>query len=148
MAKSIEILTNIQQKLLWQPQKTKNPDNSNNKLKQGNQHCEENITCKDTGNEKRRQRKKKMRRSKNVRNKLEHFKLIYANSRGVKSKVQSLSDIVSEKILVWICIVEIHREESDKIDIEGYNKIFRNDKTEDSGGIMKACINEIGNIVV
>ena len=56
-----------------------------------------------------------MRISKKVRNTLEKFKLIYANSRGVKSKVQSLSDIVAEKIPVLICVVETYLEEGDKI---------------------------------
>ena len=62
----------------------------------GNQHCEKNIACKDKINEKGRHKKKKMRRSKNVRNKLEHFNLIYGNRRGVKSTVQSLSDLVGK----------------------------------------------------
>ena len=63
-----------------------------------------------------------MQIKKKLRKKLENVKLIYANSRGVKSKVQSLSDIVAEKIPVLICIVETHLEEGDKIEIEGYNK--------------------------
>ena len=31
---------------------------------------------------------------------------------------------------------------------KGYNKIFRNDKKGDSGGIIIACINEFDNIAV
>ena len=47
---------------------------------------------------------------------IENFKLIYGNSRGVKSKVQPLSDIVAEK---KICIVETHLKEGNNIEIEG-----------------------------
>ena len=41
--------------------------------------------------------KKKTRRSKKIRNKLKRFTVIYANSRGIKSKMESLKEIVKEK---------------------------------------------------
>ena len=76
------------------------------------------------------------------------FCVFYANIRGIKSKINSLKEVIGEKKPVIICIVETHLAEGELIEIDGYDTIYRNDKTNDSGGILIASINGLQNILM
>ena len=53
-------------------------------------------------------RKTKARRSKRIKNALKHFTIFYQNIRGIKSKVDSLTETVDDIIPTIICLVETH----------------------------------------
>ena len=91
---------------------------------------------------------RKTRRSRKIYNALQTFRILYVNIRGLKSKVNSLADIIAEKYPSVICLVETHLAKEDTISIEGYDLIFINDSTSDSGGILIACENILRSITV
>ena len=74
--------------------------------------------------------------------------MVYANARGIKSKTDSLTQLLIELKPTLICLVETHLSETESIHIEGYDTIFRNDRTSGSGGIIVAIANPLKNIVV
>ena len=47
-----------------------------------------------------------------------------------------------------ICLVETHLDEAEKVQLEGFNSIFRSDKSSDSGGIMVAVKDKRKNIAI
>ena len=91
---------------------------------------------------------RKTRRSRKIYNALQTFRILHVNISGLKSKVNSLADIIAEKYPSVICLVETHLAKEDTISIEGYDLIFRNDSTSDSGGILIACENRLRSITV
>ena len=54
----------------------------------------------------------------------------------MKSKVDSLQELVDDCQPNLLCLVETHMQEEEEIRIPGYLTIFRNDKTSNSGGII------------
>ena len=82
-------------------------------------------------------KRKKVRRSKKIKNELKQFKIIYQNIRGMKSKVDSLTELVEDQKPTIVCLVETHLEK-EEVAIPGYETIYRNDKTASSGGILVA----------
>ena len=50
----------------------------------------------------------KTRRSKKMKNALTSFKLFFQNVRGLKLKVNSLMETISDYQLMVICLVEAH----------------------------------------
>ena len=85
---------------------------------------------------KEKQIKKKTWRSKKINNALQKFTIVYQNIRGLKSKVDSLQELVDDCQPNLLCLVETHMQEEEEIRIPGYLTIFRNDKTSNSGGII------------
>ena len=47
-------------------------------------------------------------------------------------------ETISDYQPILICLVETHLQKEEEIRIPGYNQIFRNDRSGDSGGIMLA----------
>ena len=84
--------------------------------------------------------KKKTRRS--------NFKVFYQNIRGLKSKVGSITETISDYQPILICLVETHLEKEEEIRIPGYSKIFRNDRPGNSGGIMLAVKGNIKTVTL
>ena len=71
---------------------------------------------------------KKVRRSKKIKNELKQFKIIYKNIRGIKSKVDSLAEMVEDQKHAIVCLVK-----KEEVAILGYETIYRYDKTANSG---------------
>ena len=84
-------------------------------------------------------RKRKIRRS--LKNKVHYknFGIYYNNIRGIKSKIETLKEIIQDKQSTIICIAETHLSETDDIKIEGY-EIYRNDRNNKGGGVLIAII--------
>ena len=91
-------------------------------------------------------KKKKIRRSQRCRNALKKCKIMEDNVRGVKSKINSIKDIINEEEPTIIALTETKLKEEDKIEIEGYT-IKRRDRVEEGGGVMIAYKDGIKNIV-
>ena len=47
-----------------------------------------------------------------------------------------------------ICLVETHLDEAERVQLEGFNLIFRIDKSSDSGEIMVAVKDKLKNIAI
>ena len=71
--------------------------------------------------------KKKTRQSKKTKNALTNFKVFYQNIRGLKSKVDSIMETISDYQPILICLVETHLQKEEEIRIPGYSQIFHND---------------------
>ena len=101
-------------------------------------NLQNNKEGKNTQNKERKEKqiKKKTWRSKKINNALQKFTIVYQNIRGLKSKVDSLQELVDDCQPNLLCLVETHMQEEEEIRIPGYLTIFRNDKTSNSGGIM------------
>ena len=92
--------------------------------------------------------KKKTRRSKKIKNALTNFKVFYQNIRGLKSKVDSIMETISDYQPILICLVETHLQKEEKMRIPGYSHIFRNDRSRNSGGIMLAVKENIKTVTL
>ena len=108
----------------------------------------ENKTKKKIKKKKEKQVKKKTRRSKKIKNALPKFTIVYQNIRGLKSKVDSVQELVDDCQPNLLCLVETHMQEEEKITIPGYETIYRNDKTSNSGGIMIAVTDTMKTITM
>ena len=72
-----------------------------------------------------------------IRNKLKNMKIMYHNIRGLKSKLDSLCEIVEEEKPDIVAIIETMLDNKDEIQIGGY-EIFRKDRISGGGGILVA----------
>ena len=90
---------------------------------------------------------KKIRRSKKIKNRLRGFKIYYQNVRGLNSKTDSSAETTDNYEPTLICLVETHLSKEEQIQIPGY-KIFRNDGTNNSRGILIAIKEKLKTIVV
>ena len=88
-----------------------------------------------------------IRRSKNIKNRLRDFKIYYQNGRGLKSKTDSLAETIDDYEPTLICLVETHLSKEEQIQIPGY-KIFRNDGTNSSRGILIALKEKLKTVVI
>ena len=79
-----------------------------------------------------------------MRNSLKNLANLYVNIRGLKSKLDSLENIITEVDPSIMCLVETHLKETDQVDVGGYTLVFRND----SGGILVALKDTIKNIAI
>ena len=77
----------------------------------------------------------KVRRSKKNKNMFKKFTLYYNNIRGIKSKVESLKEIVKEEKPHIICLNEILLGDEEKVEIEDY-EIMYNSKREGKMGTL------------
>ena len=91
--------------------------------------------------------KKKTKRSKKIKNALTNFKVFYQNVRGLKSKVDSIMETISDYQPILICLVETHLEK-EEIRIPEYSQIFCNDRSGNSGGIMLAVKENIRTVTI
>ena len=64
--------------------------------------------------------KKKTRWSKKIKNALKNFKVFYQNITGLKSKVDSIMETISDFQPILICLVETLTKE-EEIRIPGYS---------------------------
>ena len=108
----------------------------------------ENKTKKKIKKKKEKQVKKKTRRSKKIKNALRKFTIVYQNIRGLKSKVDSVQELVDDCQPNLLCLVETHMQEKQEITITGYETIYRNDKTSNSGGILIAVKDTLKTITM
>ena len=92
--------------------------------------------------------KKKTRQSKKIKNALTNFKVFYQNNGGLRSKVDSIMETVSDYQPILICLVETHLQKEEEIRIPGYSQIFRNDRPGNSGGIMLAVKENIKTVTL
>ena len=71
--------------------------------------------------------------------------MFYQNIRGIKSKIDSLTETVDDTNPTVICLVETHMLKEKEITIPG-ETIFREDTTNSCGGIMIAVKDSIKTI--
>ena len=74
-------------------------------------------------------------------------KIYYLNIRGLKSKIESLKEIIIEGKPEVMVIVETMLDEKDKVVMEGYT-IYRNDRNGDEGGVLIAIKDVLKVIMV
>ena len=73
---------------------------------------------------------RKIRRGgKRIKNKLQKFKLLYANLRGFKSKRRSIQEIIEEEKPTLMAFTETLLEEKEEINLQGY-KIIKPEKKD------------------
>ena len=66
----------------------------------------------------------------------------------MKSKADSVQELVDDCQPNLLCLVETHMQEEEKITIPGYETIYRNDKTSNSGGILIAVKDTLKTITM
>ena len=77
-----------------------------------------------------KQIKKKIQRSKKMKNAQRNFTIVYQNIRGLKSKIDSVQELVDDCQPNLLCLVETHMQEEEGY--EGMETIYR-------GRIMTQC---------
>ena len=86
----------------------------------------ENKTKQKIKKKKEKQVKKKTRRSKKIKNALRKFTIVYQNIRGLKSKVDSVQELVDDCQPNLLCLVEAHiQEEEETIYMRPYIEMIR-----------------------
>ena len=94
-----------------------------------------------------KKKKKKGKRKKTVEKKIKQMKIYYVNIRGMKSKIESLTEIMEIQQPDIFGIVETHLGEEDRISVEGY-QIIRKDRNKDGGGVLLGIKSKYKNAVV
>ena len=69
----------------------------------------------DKGDKKESITRKRVRRSKRIKSALKNFKIYYQNVRGLKSKLDSLQEMIDDYQPVLVCIVETHMQKEEEI---------------------------------
>ena len=137
------------------PQKKKIRKSNRNKSKNTETKEEQSINSnkeqeqkqeKDKGDKKESITRKRVRRSKRIKNALKNFKIYYQNVRGLKSKLDSLQEMIDDYQPALVCIVETHMQKEEEIQIPGYSLVYRNDRSANSGGILIGVRDNIKNI--
>ena len=80
--------------------------------------------------------KKENTKMKKIKNALRKFTIVYQNITGLKSKVDSVQELVDDCQSNLLCVVETHTQEEEEIEMPGCDTIYKNDKTSNSGGIL------------
>ena len=88
-----------------------------------------------------------VRRSRKIQNKLKKCKVMYINIRGLKSKVESLKEILLDENPEIVGLTETMLDEADVIDIEGYT-VHRNDRNGIGGGVLLAVKIDLKGLIV
>ena len=101
---------------------------------------------KSKGDKKESITRKGLRRSKRIKNSLKHFKIYYQNVRRLKSKSDSLQEMIDDYQLALVCIVETHMQKEEEMQIPGYSLAYRNDRSANTGGILIGVRDNIENI--
>ena len=94
--------------------------------------------------------KKVTKRKKGAKEQFKNFSILYSNIRGIKSKIETLNEIIEQKKPTVICITETHLKEGDKVEFEGYSKPYRNDRNgnKSKGGVLIAEKQKLENITI
>ena len=87
-----------------------------------------------------------MRRSKRIKNALRNFEIYHQNVRELKSKLDSLQEMIDNYQPSLVCIVETHMQKKEEIQIPGYSFVYRNDRSANSGGTLIRVRDNIENI--
>ena len=66
----------------------------------------------------------------------------------MKSKVDSLTELVEDQKPTIFCLVETHLEKKEEVAISGYETMYRNDKTANSGVILVAVKESIKTVTM
>ena len=74
--------------------------------------------------------------------------MFYQNVRGLKSKLDSIMETISDYQPILMCLVETHLQKEEEIRIPRYSQIFRNDRSRNSGGIMLAVKGNIRTVTL
>ena len=82
-----------------------------------------------------------------MRNKMKNVSIMYLNIRGLKSKLESLKEIIDEQKPDIIALVETLLCENDAIELKNY-EIIRNDREAGGGGVLIAIKKEMKSIVI
>ena len=69
---------------------------------------------KDKGDKKESITRKRVRRSKRIKNALKNFKIYYQNVRGLKSKLDSLQEMIDDYQPALLCLGETHVQKRKK----------------------------------
>lgn len=88
-----------------------------------------------------------MRRSWKNKNIYKSFIIYYVNIRGIKSKIESLEEIIETVQPTVVCLVETHLNTEEKVQIPGY-KVYCNNRTRDGGGILVAVKESLSSVIV
>ena len=107
----------------------------------------ENRENKEQASKRQKRCKGKDHEIKKDKNRLRDFKIYYQNFRGLKSKIDFLAKTIDDYKQTLICLVETQLSKEKQIQIPGY-KIFRNDGTNNSRGILIAINEKLKTIVV
>ena len=106
----------------------------------------ENRENKEQPSKRQKRCKGKDQEIKKDKNRLRDFKIYYQNVRGLKSKIDFLAKTIDDYKPTLICLVETQLSKEKQIQIPGY-KIFRNDGTNNSRGILIALKEKLKTIV-
>ena len=80
---------------------------------------------------------------------MKQFKIICQNIRGMKSKLDSLTELVEDQKPTIACLVETYLEkEEEEVAIPGYETIYRNYETTNSEGILVAVKDNIKTVTM
>ena len=122
----------------------KNTETNKEQSKNSNEEQEQKQE-KGKGDEKESITRKRVRRSKRIKIALKNFKTYYQNVGKIKSKLDSLQEMIDDyqSALVWI--VETHMQKEEETQIPGYSLVYRHDRSAISGGIL---IKVRGNIKI
>ena len=90
--------------------------------------------------------KKKTHRGKKIRNIMEEFVVLYTNINGIRSKLDSLREILSEKKPAVVLIAETKLEDDIPL-IDGYENYPLNRKGK-GGGVMILINKKLANITM
>ena len=91
---------------------------------------------------------KKSRRGKVIKNKFKNLKIYYVNIRGVKSKIDTLTNIIEEEKPHIICLNETLLKENQNIDINGQYRFYNNNENTDKWGVSIGIDNRLNNVTV
>ena len=88
--------------------------------------------------EQKNKKSKKVRRAESSEKKLKKMSVYFNNVRGIKSKMESLKEIIEELQPDVLGIVETHLDKEEKLEeIEGYITI-REEREKKGGGVLMA----------
>ena len=131
--------------------------NSNQQKKENKTKPKKDILSDDMTENKENKEQPSKRQKKRCKGKVQEIKkdkkqtqrlqIYYENVRGLKSKIDSLAETIDDYEPTLICLVETHLLKEEQIQIPGY-KIFRNDGTNNSRGILIAIKEKLKTIVV
>ena len=62
--------------------------------------------------------------------------MYYQNVRALKSKLDSLQEMIDDYQPALVCIVETNMQKEEEIQIPGYSLVYRNDRSAYSGGTL------------
>ena len=81
-----------------------------------------------------------------MKNELKIFKIYYQNVRGLKSKLDSLQEMLDDYQPSLICILETHMQKEEGIQIPGYSLVYCNDRSANSRWTLIGVRDNIKNI--